>query len=59
MLDTTFCFSFLIEDPNANAWVTHGNAAVTLDGAGGDSHMLQMWWNINPGGGWGKSKHRF
>ena len=49
VLDTTFCFSFLLEDPNANAWVIHGNAPVTLDGAGGNSRMLQMWWNVNPG----------
>ena len=49
VLDSTFCFSFLIQDPNANAWVTHGNAFVTLDGAGGNSQMLQMWFNANPG----------
>jgi len=48
----TYCFTFLYEDPNNNAWVIHGNAAVTLDGAGGNSSMLQMWWNVNPGGGW-------
>lgn len=45
----TYCFTFLLEDPNANAWVTHGNAAVTLDGAGGNSRMLQMWFSANPG----------
>lgn len=45
----TYCFDFLVEDPNANAWVIHGNAPVTLDGAGGNSRMLQMWWNVNPG----------
>lgn len=47
-----YCFTFLSEDPSNNAWVVHGNASVTLDGAGGDSRMLQMWWNVNPGGGW-------
>lgn len=47
-----FCETFLYEDPNNNAWVIHGNAALTLDGAGGKSRKLQMWWNINPGGGW-------
>ncbi|HEX9252446.1 MAG TPA: hypothetical protein VF870_09400, partial [Ignavibacteriaceae bacterium] len=52
VLDSTFCFTFLFEDPSNNAWVIHGNAALTLDGAGGNSRMLQMWWNINPGGGW-------
>jgi hypothetical protein len=49
--ETTYCFSFLLEDPNASAWVVHGNAPVTLDGAGGKSRMLQMWRNVNPGGG--------
>lgn len=49
-----FCFTFLFEDPSINAWVVHGNAALTLDGAGGDSRKLQMWWNVNPGGGWEK-----
>lgn len=43
------CFTFLVEDPNINAWVVHGNAPVTLDGAGGSSKMLQMWWSANPG----------
>lgn len=47
-----FCETFLFEDPNNNAWVIHGNANLTLDGAGGKSRMLQMWWNVNPGGGW-------
>lgn len=44
------CFTFLIEDPNINAWVMHGNAPVTLNGAGGNSRMLQMFLNLNPGG---------
>ena len=52
VLDSTFCFTFLFEDPSINAWVIHGNAALTLNGAGGNSRMLQMWWNVNPGGGW-------
>ena len=47
-----FCETFLYEDPNNNAWVIHGNANLTLDGAGGKSRKLQMWWNVNPGGGW-------
>jgi len=47
-----FCETFLYEDPNNNAWVIHGNAALTLDGTGGKSRKLQMWWNVNPGGGW-------
>ena len=47
-----FCETFLYEDPSNNAWVIHGNAALTLNGAGGKSRMLQMWWNVNPGGGW-------
>jgi hypothetical protein len=46
------CSTFLVEDPNINTWVIHGNAALTLNGAGGISRMLQMWWNVNPGGGW-------
>jgi hypothetical protein len=50
--DATYCFTFFDADPNNNAWVIHGNAALTLDGAGGKSRMLQMWWNVNPGGGW-------
>jgi hypothetical protein len=45
-----FCFTFLIEDPNSNAWVVNGKAKVTLDGAGGDSHNLDMFLNFNPGG---------
>ena len=46
-----YCFTFLFEDPNNNAQVIHGNANLTLDGAEGKSRMLQMWWNVNPGGG--------
>jgi hypothetical protein len=44
------CFSFLIEDPNINAWILHGNAPVTLNGLGEDPHRLQMFVNLNPGG---------
>ena len=47
-----FCFTFLFADHSNNAWVVHGNAALTKDGAGGKSRKLQMWWNVNPGGGW-------
>lgn len=45
----TYCFAFLVEDPNINAWVVNGNAAVTLDGAGGSSRQLQMKFLLNPG----------
>ena len=45
----TYCFSFLVEDPNINAWILHGNAAVTLDGAGGTSKSLDMHVLLNPG----------
>jgi hypothetical protein len=53
------CFTFLYEDPNNNALVIHGNAALTLNGAGGKSRMLQMWQNVNPGGGWDNARVDF
>lgn len=45
----TYCFTFLVEDPNINAWVLHGHSNVTLNGEGGETHTLDMHFLANPG----------
>ena len=46
----TYCFTFLVEDPNINAWVIHGHSDVTLNGEGGETHTVDMHFLQNPGG---------
>lgn len=43
-------FFLLIDDPSIKAAVVNCHAKITLNGAGGDSHNLKLYKNLNPGG---------